>query len=257
MNLDFEKSLTYISKDNQWVNKLLAGAGILLAIFAVFLLPILVFIVTNSAIVMMLSFGLCFIFSVILSFAVSGYIAETANKRINYQNSVLPDWNDFGRFIVTGLKYFAGYFLYILPLIIACSVYFFLLAVTMSGYHTHSAAQQAVPFLFMVVLGALLLMFFILVIVFCPLMMCNFFKDLKILSFVNFKDAFVLLKDNVSNYFVLILLFIALSVLIQILCTVLTITIVGLILMPVVYFYIYLVVAEITAQFVLSAKDKE
>ena len=257
MNLDFEKSLTYIGKDTQWVNKLLAGSGIILAAFAVFILPIFVLILSNSATATILSFVLCFIFSVVLSFALAGYVAETANKRINYQNSILPDWNDFGRFIVTGLKYFVGYFLYCLPLIIASCIYFFLLAVTMSGYHIHSASHQAVPFILLTLLGALLLLFYILVIVFCPLMMCNFFKNLKILSFVDFKEAFSLVKDNAGNYFVLILLFIALSVMMQILCSVLAITVVGLILIPVAYFYTYLVMAEICAQFVLSAKDKE
>ncbi len=257
MNLDFEKSLTYITKDTQWVNKLLAGSGILLATFAIFVLPVFVFVFTNSGAASIFSFVLCFVFSFVLSFALAGYIAETANKRINYQNSILPDWNDFGRFLVTGIKYFAGYFIYILPLVIASMVYFVLLGIVMSGYHLNPSANHAAGFILMTLLGALLLLFFIMVMIFCPLMMCNFFKDLKILSFVNFKEAYSLLKDNIGNYFVLILLFIALSVLVQFVFSFLAITVVGLILIPVVYFYTYLVMAEITAQFVLSAKDRE
>ncbi len=257
MNLDFEKALTYISKDTQWVNKLLAGSGILLATFAIFALPVFVFVFTDSGAASIFSFVLCFVFSFVLSFALAGYIAETANKRINYQNSILPDWNDFGRFLVTGIKYFAGYFIYILPLVIASMVYFVLLGIVMNGYHLNPAANHAAGFILMTFLGALLLLFFIMVMIFCPLMMCNFFKDLKILSFVNFKEAYSLLKDNIGNYFVLILLFIALSVLVQFVFSFLAITVVGLILIPVVYFYTYLVMAEITAQFVLSAKDRE
>ncbi len=257
MNLDFEKALTYMFKDPQWLNKLLAGTAVLFCSFAVLMLPIFVFIFTNSLSVTAFSTGLCSIFAFITVFAFTGYVVETANKRINYQNSMLPDWKDFGRFIVSGLKYSIGYFLYVLPLIIAGFVYLFLLSFVMIGYSAHTASHQVIPFFLITILGALLLLFFILVMVFAPLMMCSFFKDLKILSFVNFKEAFNLIKDNVSNYFVLILLFIALSVLMQFLFSILAITIVGIAFIPVAYFYACLISSEICAQFVLSSKDKE
>lgn len=258
MNLDFEKALTYISKDPQWVNKLLAGSGILLAIFAIFVIPVLLLAVSGSGIVFVVSFFLCFICSFILSFALAGYVAQTANKRINYKNSLLPDWSEFGKFLKTGIKYFIGYFLYILPLLILCLVFSILLGVALGGCACmHSALANSLSFIVLTFLGALCLFGYILVMVFCPLMMANFFKDLKILSFVDYKEAFSLLRKNAGNYFILILLFIAMCIFAQIICSILVFTIIGIILIPFVYFYIYLVITELIAQFVLAAKEIE
>lgn len=256
MNLDFEKALTYIAKDPGWSNKLLAGGGLLLATFAVFFIPVFMLILTGSGVLGLTSFILCFVGSLLLCLALAGYMAQTANKRINYQNSILPDWSEFWHFITTGLKYFAGYFLYVLPLLILSAVFGMLLFAALHGC-PHCSLLNALAFLFLTLLGAFTLMVYLILVIFCPLMMSNFFSDLKILSFIDYKNAFAMLKGNVGNYLVLLLLFIALAILAQIVCSLLMITIVGIIFIPIVYFYIYLVVAELCAQFVLSAKNKD
>ena len=187
MELDFEKSLTYISKDPGWANKLLAGSGISLAAVIVFIIP-----------------------------------------------------------LFTYLFYFLPSFLF--------SVIFLLSLIYVTANHS---SLHPTAFIFLALLGAFTLLLYLLTCIFCPLMVANFFKDLKILSFINFKDAFGLLKGNVGNYCILILLFLALSVMIQVVFSLLLITIVGLIFLPVLYFYVYLVSAELTAQFVLCAKEKQ
>ena len=252
MELDFEKSLTYISKDPGWVNKLLAGAGIVLASFAIFIIPLFAYIFTESAAAGFGSFLLCFIFSILLTLMLAGYFVQTGNRRINYSNTFLPDWNEFGRMMKTGLKYFVGLFIYTLPIMLLSFVFGICLVCTV-GHHN---AFHPAAFILLTLLGAFNLLMYILTIVFCPLMMANFFKDLKILSFVNFKNAFEMLKGNVGNYCILILLFLALSVMTQIVISILTITIAGIIFIPVLYFYTYLVAAELIAQFVLCAKEK-
>lgn len=257
MNLDFEKALTYVFKDPQWVNKLLAGTGLIYAVIAVLLLPAIVFIFSGSAYMSSIVFLICYAVSFILSFAIAGYIAETANKRINYQNSLLPDWNNFGQFIISGLKYFVGYFLYLLPVIILFLIFLFLTGMMIGSTSFYTGSFNTFIFLLMTILGALVLMCFILITIFCPLMMTNYFKNLKTLAFVDFKGAFELLKDNIGNYFVIILLFIAMSILAQFVSSILIITVAGIILIPFVYFYTYLVIAELCAQFVLISKEKQ
>lgn len=252
MELDFEKSLTYISKDPGWVNKLLAGSGLVLATFAVFLIPLFAYIFTESASIGLGSLVLCFILSILLTLLLAGYFVQTGNRRINYSNTFLPDWNEFGKMMKTGLKYFVGLFIYTLPIILLSSVFASCLAFAIA----HNNVFHPAAFILLTLFGAFNLLVLILTIVFCPLMMANFFKELKILAFVNFKDAFELLKDNVANYCILILLFLALSVMTQIAISLLGITIVGIIFIPVLYFYVYLVAAELIAQFVLCAKEK-
>lgn len=253
MNLDFEKSLTYISKEPGWVNKLLAGSGILLATFAVYMIPLFAYLFSDSLVVASSSFILCFIFSLILTLVIAGYFVQTGNRRINFANSFLPDWTEFGRMLVTGIKYFVGFFIYSLPVILLSAVFVIALAFVFS----HHNAFHPIAFILLTALGALLLLLYIFVMIFGPLMMANFFKNLKVLSFVDFKGAFAMLQNNVGNYCVLILLFIALSVLLQIVFSILAITVIGLIFVPVVYFYAYLVAAELVAQFVIAAKEKE
>lgn len=253
MNMDFEKALTYIAKDPGWCNKLLAGSGLLLASFAVFIIPFLVYIGTLSSIAAGLSFFLCLFASLLLGLVIAGYYVQTANRRINFSNSFLPDWNDFFHLALTGLKYFAGFFLYMLPLLVFGGLYL----CTIVHHFASKAAMNAPTFLLFTLFGALLLMCYILVMIFAPLMMANYFKTLKILSFVDFKEAFAMLKGNVGDYFVMILLFLALSVFLQMAFSFLVITVIGIIFMPVAYFYTYLVSAEIVAQFVLTAKEKE
>ena len=253
MELDFEKSLTYISKDPGWVNKLLAGAGISLAGFAVFSIPLFAYLFSSSAIIAVLSFLLSFVCSIILYLLCTGYYAQTGSRRINFSNSFLPDWAELGKLLKTGLKYNIGLFIFILPVLIGSVIFLAALAYLIA----HKGLLHPAGFLFMTLLGAIVLLLHLLTYVFCPLMMANFFKDLKILSFVNFKEAFAMLKGNVGNYCILILLYLALSIMLQIAFSVLFMTIIGLIFVPVLYFYIYLVSAELTAQFVLCAKEKQ
>lgn len=256
MDMDFEKALTYISKDTQWGNKLLAGAGLMLASFAVFLFP-LGMMLTGSLPAFAITLFVSLLFSLLLWFAISGYICETAFRRIqNPNDNVLPDWNNFGLLLSLGLKYFLGYFLYVLPVCLVGLLFGFFMFFGFAASHSGYSGAGILSFMFLAFFGAFLVFLYILTIVFLPLVMANFFRNKKILSFINFKEAFGLLKNNVSNYLVLILLFIAMTMLSQILCSFLIATIIGIILLPLVYMYVYYVIADLSAQFVLTSQKK-
>lgn len=255
MELDFEKSLTYIAKDPQWGNKLLAGSGLVLATFVIFLFPLLM-LLTGSLPVIIFSLILAMIASFAVWFIVSGYICKTAHLRITQpENDILPDWSNFGELFVTGAKYFFGYFMYLLPVCLIAFLCGFLFIVGTASYAS-SDGSGAFAFLFVVLLGAITLFLYVLTLLFLPLMMVNFFKYQKVLSFVNLKQGFEMLKNNAGNYFILILLFIAVGMIGQIFCSVLFATIVGIILLPILYFYMYLVIVELSAQFVIPSEKE-
>ncbi len=255
MNLDLEKALVYISRDPAWVNKLLAGSGILFAMYGIFIIPILLYAFSKSGVLFAISFITSFLISVFLCLIFSGFLAETCNKRINYNNSILPDWKNLGTMLVSGIKYFLGYFLYSVPILLLSFVFLFLITFWI-GSPSAFDFQEVFIFILMVVLGATFLSFIIAYLVFCPLMMANFYKDLKILSFVNFKKAWSMLRGHAGSYFVVLLIFLAFSFLLQTVVSILAISIVGIIFIPVVYFYFYLVIIEIVAQFVLETKQE-
>lgn len=255
MKLDLERAFSFIFKDNSWVNKLIAGAGIITFSYLIFLMPIFVYIFSSSIIFATISLLLSFLLSIFLSCSIAGFVAETANKRINYRNSLLPDWSEFGRLLVSGFKYFIGYSLYSIPIILFVGIFIILLTFYLGqGIETGSLYNPA-TFSAMVFIGTIFLFCIILYTIFCPLMMANFYKDLKIVSFIDFKSAFEMLKGNGSNYFVVILIFIAFNFLFQLICSFLILSVIGVILIPVLYFYLYLVVAEVVAQFVLATRE--
>lgn len=253
MKLDLEKAFLFVFKDSSWVNKLIAGAGIIICTYLVFIIPIFIYIISSSVIMTIISVFLSFGVSFVLSCSVSGFIAEVANRRINYRNSILPDWADFGRMFVSGLKYFVGYFLYFIPVLVLMFIFLMLLTFYLGQLNNFKLVSATLDFNCIVLLGTIFLFSIILYSIFCPLMMANFYKDLKITSFVDFKSAFSMLKGNGTNYFVMILIFIALSFFMQTLFSILFFTVIGAILTPVFYFYFYLVIAEVVAQFVVES----
>lgn len=256
MNLDFENALTYITKDPQWVNKFLAGSGLILAAMCVFVFPIGA-VITGSVKFFGILFVLSTVLSIVIWLAISGYICETAYNRINNRECVdLPDWRNFGNFIILGMKYFLGYFLYFVPVMVVALI-FFGLCILIGNPFTGFGQISGFSYGILVFVGAVLLFLYILTLIFLPLVMSGFFEDKKILSFVCFKKAASLVRGNVSNYVMLIILFVALSVLISIITSILCATIVGYILFPFVYMYSYLVISELCAQFVVSAKAHE
>ena len=256
MNFDFEKALIYISKDSQWGNKLLAGGGLVLSTFAVFVFPLLATL-SGSLLVVLLTFIPAIIFSVLIWLIISGYVCETAYRRIqNREDYTLPDWTKFGELIVLGFKYFLGYILYFVPLIVFGLIFmglFLLIGNPFTGFHHISGFSYGI----LVFACAVVLFLYILTLIFLPLMMSAFFADKKILSFVSYKKAANLIRGNVSNYVTLIVLFIALSILTSIITSILCVTVVGYILFPLIYMYIYFVISELCAQFVVSAKTEQ
>lgn len=256
MDLDFEKSLTYIAKDPQWGNKLLAGSGLIMAMVVVFLFPLFV-VFLGSVTAVLVSLAIAMIASFLIWFLISGYVCKAAHMRITEpENETMPDWKDFPELLRTGLKYFFGYFLFVMPVSIVFMAFcgLFLTGIITVGSQPHFPSGWMM--FFAVLLGAVALFLYVLTIFLLPLMMSNFFKNQKILSFVNFPEAFSMLKNNIGNYFILILLFVAVSMLVQIVASFLAATVIGLILLPILYFYTYMVIVELVAQFV-NATRKE
>ncbi len=90
----------------------------------------------------------------------------------------------------------------------------------------------------------------------CMLMIGNFSVDMKILDFVNFKKAYAHIRDNWANYLILLLLLIALSLILQVGAFILALTIVGVIIIPAFMFYMYLVSADLVAQFMKTKREE-
>lgn len=256
MKLDLEKAIVYIFKDPSWITKLLAGSCFIITSYLIIFTPIAVYAISLSTKGFLFTFFLSVILFFLLNALISGYIAETSNKRINYRCSILPDWSELKNIFVSGLKYFIGYFLYSIPIITISLIFLVLLTFYMGNGLITSNSSSPILFSAMVLLGAISFFLLILYSLFYPLMTACFYKDLKILSFIDFKQAFKILENNKINYFVLILVFIALYFIFQLVCSLLILSILGVLLIPIIYLYFYLILAEIIAQFIILAREK-
>lgn len=84
--MDIGQSFAYIAEDEKWMQKI--GVGALIG-----MIPI-------------------------VNFAAFGYQVQVARNVWQGEERPLPDWDDFGKFLVDGLRIMAAMFIYMLPLLL-------------------------------------------------------------------------------------------------------------------------------------------
>lgn len=94
--MDFGKSFTFVFEDPNWVRKL--GIGTLVTLAGIFLSPVLI--------------GLAGVFMLM------GYGLDVVRNVLDGKEHPLPEWEDWGGFLIRGLKIFGVYLLWCLPFII-------------------------------------------------------------------------------------------------------------------------------------------
>ncbi|MBM4457878.1 MAG: DUF4013 domain-containing protein [Chloroflexi bacterium] len=94
--MDFGKSFTFMFEDPNWVRKL--GIGTLVTLAGIFLSPVLI--------------GLAGVFMLM------GYGLDVVRNVLDGKEHPLPEWEDWGGFLIRGLKIFGVYLLWCLPFII-------------------------------------------------------------------------------------------------------------------------------------------
>jgi hypothetical protein len=92
--MDFGKAFTFMFQDDRWLAKL--GIGTLLVLVGIFLAPMLI--------------------GIVPLIIVTGYsLVALDNVRLGHEHP-LPEWQDWGRFFMLGLKAFVALFVWALPL---------------------------------------------------------------------------------------------------------------------------------------------
>lgn len=254
MSIDFEKSLTYIAKDPDWGNKLLAGSGIMLASYVLLFMPVVGLLFENLFLTICL-FLFSFVTFCVLQFAILGYGCKIAKVQVDTPDeAILPNWiKDFWQLVCIGFKYTIGNILFFVPLLFVMSALAAIPFVMITGSDLPEyVLMLGIPLLFLFFI--LLIFLYIFTLLFLPLFSVNFMKDFKIISFINFKEGFELLRGHWGDYFIMLLLFIALACLSGTVASMLFCTIIGIVFIPILYFYTYLVFVNICAQFLIMLK---
>lgn len=169
----------------------------------------------------------------IVNFIVFGYFVKYLKNVVN-GNDALPDFSDIGKLFVSGLKLVVGGILLFIPL--------FVLVFILTMIFSKNTALS------MLVTGILELVYTFLSL----LMMANFSIDEKILSMVDFKRAFLLLKEN-QNIGSFILYLVAVYVICIVVTVICAVTLVGLVLLPFVSYIFMLMIDNLLGQFTKEA----
>lgn len=235
-SMNLKNAFTFLKEDTKWVKKLLIG-GLLMVIPTVANTMIGLF-KPNSHISLALILGmlLMMLFSMIISVFACGYYMKAVKNRMDEKE--LPQWGNFGELFVIGLKYLIGYFVYLLPFIV--------IEIMLSIIYT--AASQ-INTILPVLVGILMFIVALTMMFYSFAMEINFAKDFKISSFVRFPQAFKLLKNNMKNYFLLILFYIVIVVVFSILAVFLAWSKIEIVIMPFLTFYVLIVFAGLLGQF--------
>jgi hypothetical protein len=243
MKFDFQQAFSYMKNDKKLAGKLFVG-GLFMSV------PILLQSLvphSDSIKAALISYAiLCML--MFLSAFPTGFFQKTTNERIHGTPSELPDWINFGKIFVIGLKSIAGCLLYMIPGYIVIFVLGILAALSI---YNKNIVLLIIPILLIVPIIALMLFF-------APLMQVNFAKDLKILSYVNFSKAFAMLKGNIGSYLLLIAFFAVISLVMLSLSLFFSFKKLMVLnaLLPFVSFYFVLVNADLSAQFVKMSKQE-
>lgn len=250
MKIDIEQAFTYLKNDEHWVRKFLTGSCLcifpaLLQLLADFMpdtgktpKPEMEYLGLYVAIFLIVG-----LLGVFCSLFTCGYQAKNINMRIKNKDSLLPDWK-FWECFVLGIKATIAVIVYIIALIAVIAGIFYVCKMLIA---------DKIIFVIFTVPGSILVS--IAVILIMNLGFASFSTDLKFSSYFNFGRMKKFVKNNVLTFLLYIVLIAGLTVLTSMATGILSITIIGIVAVPFILFYQYMITCDIVAQFVRTAPE--
>lgn len=167
--MDYGKSFTFVFEDDNWISKFAIGV-------LVSLVPI-------------------------VNFASYGYMIQLLKNVRDGQEDPLPEWDDFGKLFVDGIKFIAGYLVYWIPVILLS---FVMIPVAIAADNGGVSGDA-----FGIVMMCVSCVIFILVFVpmlFYPALFVQYAKDDQIGDMFRFSDMWDLFKADSANYVIILLM---------------------------------------------------
>lgn len=217
---DLKQLFTFPFQDERWQNKFLIGSLIVLGGYIIPVVPFLV---------------------------VYGYMAQIMRRIIVEKGEpYLPEWDDWGKLITDGAKLLGAVFVYMLPILIfLCGGYIFLFAtVGLSATAAATAENSGEAPSTIAAIGPLfgtvgfLAMFGIIMIyslaigLFLPAPMAHLIATDQFSAAFRIRECWAIFKANLAGFFIAYALFLAVSVALSFVFSILYVTIIGCCLMP-------------------------
>lgn len=255
MELNIENAIKYMFKDKEWKKKFLIGSLFMVGMVIMNVISELSRMLSDvkpeqikpymemiPAILIVTVF--LFVIGSILNIFVTGYFAKNINLRIFKPNSNLLEWRNWGNMFFVGVKATAAILIYflifglllLLPLIVIIG-----LIATKEKILILLVSLFTIGVIF---LASIIFAFFL------GAASLAFNTDLKFSSYFNFKLIKKFITKNFFQFFIYIILVTAIAIAVNIINSILMLTVVGIILMPVILFYQFMVQNDLAAQFV-------
>jgi len=184
--LDFGRSLTFVSEDPDWIQKILIGGAFTLL----------------SALLVGIPFVL-------------GYFARTLRNAAQGAARPLPEWGDLGGIFSEGLRLTAVYLVYALGgVIVAAAPGCLLMAPAMlaSGSHHGEAAGAALAGLGMMASYGLMMLFSLAMLVYLPAALTRVALSGTVADGFDTRAIVAFIRANVGNYLLSLVIFLVASV---------------------------------------------
>lgn len=266
MILDVKKAFTSIFEDPQWKKKLLIGGGVLIFLFIVAFVKGVVVESAKLNGTSVVGFEALFrIIEYIVTFFISGYLIVYANNKIHFDvvrvNQLLPEWGpNLGLFFKKGflLSIIESIYGLVLGIFLVISLIAIFVSAAASGIHIETFKNNPALFLKTEILVPLIILFI------CHILY-SFIIILARFSYIDsliFKDAFNLgrIFKLFSKAFPIFLYYLVVTIGISVASIVaillLFLTIVGILLVPTLIFYICLVIYNLQIEIYQKACER-
>ncbi len=175
--MDVNKSLTYVTEDEQWISKIVIGA--ILAFFSFLIIP---------------------------GFFLAGYAVRITRNVMDGVDQPLPEWTDWGGLFMDGLYLFIAMFVYSLPfiLIVCCAFLLFMMTAGASGGDAESI-MAGLGALGMLVIVCLSLIWMILLLVVAPVVFIQYARTGEISACFQFSEILELTRVNIGDILITVL----------------------------------------------------
>jgi hypothetical protein len=167
--MDYGKSFTFIFEDEKWISKFLVGV-------VISLVPI-------------------------VNFAGYGYMVQLLKNVRDGVEEPLPEWDDFGKLLVDGLKFLAGFLVYLIPVILlSFAIIPFSIAADSFGSSGDAFGLVAI------MVSCLILLFSFLPLLIYPALFIQFAKNDQIGDMFKLGEMWEMIKADSGNYIIILLL---------------------------------------------------
>lgn len=179
--MDIGKAFAYITEDEKWVSKLGIGAVI-------------------SAIPF-------------VNFAIFGYQVQIARNVRQGEKRPLPNWDEFGKLFLDGLRFFAAMFIYLLPVfliysVIMGAVFIFAFAADPATYDPSSSGGMdpflGLPFMMMGLSMMCIMPYSFLIYGLIPMFVIQIARRGSVKACFDFREMWALLRAQPVNYLIIL-----------------------------------------------------